>query len=480
MAGIVVHGVILWPLQRFLGWGVFAAGVIGLGLVTAGRGVLASRLGTGAVVAYWLYVAAAALVTVVQATFLGLHSPIVSLVVVFAVAWVGALLAAGYLRLGVTAAVVAMGAAALWFAQPGAWWQNGLLLAPAVIVSLVAVFVGRFALMGRWLFAIFVGAWLAAFPNYAFLHTVDLDIAHLLNREGVIPVLVWHNQPSFLEDTIGVDVRWTRPGLKDRLVFGGDNGVFLLEPTRLREIPVGPAGDNIAVDHRRGRTFLVNRQGRFFVLANEAMAIVAQVDMGGKGGAVRLSPAGVIASTRNGHVTLFDKYSAQAIHEWKTGSLGDVIVDPEGEAIAATRSGKLVRFHPGGRTAQRFSLFGLSHRLAIDEAQGRLFATGLLNTEVRVLGAEDLAEVQRLPVGFGSLAVHWDEKTASLIVGRYFTGEVVVFHGAPLEEIARLRVGRRLTDIAGYRPGRILTTSAGGVFAIDLATVAPTKPEDNK
>ncbi|MDP8224932.1 MAG: hypothetical protein P9L99_16350 [Candidatus Lernaella stagnicola] len=473
--GVLVHGVLWSVIRPVIGWLGWIALAVALGLATAAYGWFAARFPRTARVAVALYALVVGIMAFGQWGFAALHSPWWAVLGALGVGWLGLLALTRHDVAATLVSSLAMAALGLWAARAA---ETSLaaataVLVPSVLVWLAAGFAQRLRTVGALLFTIFLTVWFSTAVNHVFLRGPDYDIEHLINRDGVTPILIWRNRPAYLRGTIGTDVRWTMTTLADRLVFGGDNGVHLLEPSRLREIPVGAAGDNLAVDPERRRAYLINREGTVFVLANEAMAITAQAQLPGEGGTARVAAEGVYAATRSGHVAFLDRYNAKIIDQWDVGPWPDIIPDGRGGLFVAAANGAVRLLHTKNDITGTLPFWGVRHHLAFDKEGRRLFATSILDTRLRIFEAANLQDAKTVDIGLGGSAVHWDEQTGSVVVGRYFAGELVVVDGDGEREIGRLRVGRRLTSVAANGPGRVLVTSAGGVFVIDLAEAFP-------
>lgn len=478
-AAVVGHGAVLAVWQPCLGWTAWLPTVFLVAVLWTIGDKLAVVVGEKtARLAVILYTAVAVVSVGLPWFFTWLHAAGLAVLIAFATAWLAWLLAVRQDGLAATTGAALL--AAVWLPAADAslvslTWAAPL-LALAFACVLVALFAGRADRLGRRFVGLFVFVGMTLGANAGFLHGIDLDVAHLRDREddGIIPVYIWDNRPQSLKDTIGAEVHYASPGPKGGMVFGSDNGVSSLEGREIRPLPLGAAADNFVIDPQRSRAYLGLRDGRVIMLHEAQLAIAAQTRLPHGAGVVRLGRDGVWATDRWRHVGLYDRYSLKQLGAWRTRPLSDIVADGKGGFFAASLDGTLSHFQgddaPRGAPLRRT---GLLHALALDAKGRRLFATNFLGTTLQVLDADDLSLKDEIEIGRGGRTALWVDALGVLVVGRYFDGEMVVLGDQPLRVIGALRVGRRLRGIQPYRPTQVLTASAAGVFAIDLARLYP-------
>lgn len=315
-------------------------------------------------------------------------------------------------------------------------------------------------------FFLFVPTFAANDWFYHGMHTTD---PQLYKREGVRVMMSLRYDGAAWRRQLGTDLRFVERGLEGRLLVGTGRGVMEVDEQRVRSLPIGSAGDNVAVDKANRRVIAATRDGRVSLLTGSELGVSAQALLPHGALVTRLAPEGVYALDEWSHVGLYDPTTLQERKTWRITGVSDLLPDGEGGFFVSTLWGGVSRHFADGRIAQGTARrWGVFHLLAYDRAKGRLFVGNMAGRTIGVYRASDLQRVDSLVVGRGIRNLHWDDETNLLVAGNYFSGALIALDGETWREAGRLSLGRRLRAIAPDGPGRVLVTTAAGFYAVDL------------
>jgi hypothetical protein len=472
---LVVHGFLLHFLAGVTGYASWAIATCFVAAVSVFADVAekaAPRVSAVGRRVYTVIVAVGALSFWLE---LWLISPVAAAGVALLVGWLGVAAYAGFAPTTGLPAAAALATAAVVvaesvFADP---LLSALLTATGVTPVVAVLLAGRVDRLGRRFYLLFLVVALCLASHVSFWQGGDRAVPPVTEREGVTPVIVWNNRPLQLARPLSTRILWAARGVGDRLVFGSPHGIFLLESTRLRQLPVGPAGRNLSLDESRRQSFAATETGELVAFANEGMVISAQEKLAAGGRLTRLGSEGVFAVDGDFRLTLRDRYSLATLKSWPDLRVNDVQADGQGGFFAATVAGDVLHVFADGEIARGAESFGPLARLVRDQVRDRLFVVSPFSASMAVLDAKDLNVSGRIPIGYGAGAVLFEPTTQTVLVGRIFAGEVVVIGAEDRRELARLDVGRRVDEIMPDGQSGALVAASGGVFAINLAKMFP-------
>jgi hypothetical protein len=472
---LMVHGLFLLFLEPAVGWIVWGLLVLAATAVHAASDWLREKLGVRMIRALAaVYAVVVGLPAVGHWLFVPFHSPILWIAITLAVGWlawllwrkwniVAAIMTAALLAPAVLLPAMASGGTA---ALP----VMGAVAAIGVVILLTAAFAGGVRKLGAIYWLLFALLFCSMAANDVFYHGMDQSAEEGAAKPGVTTILLWKTPPSPYLDTFGTDLRFLAREPYGRLLIGSAKGVFLVSPKEIRPLPVGPAGDNVAVGEQQRRVYAPTRDGRLSLLAGEGLGLAHSVPLPHGALVARFAPEGVYALDEWRHVGRYDPDTLAQQKTWPTMPVSDLAPDNLGGFFLTTLTGRL-EHHRFGMDTQTAALpmLGVFHLLALDQDGRRLFVSNMGLRRLQVFDAHDLHLLKEVEVDRGCRNLWWDAQKSMLLYGSYFVGDLVALDGETLREIGRLHLGRRMRTLLPDGPGRVLVASGGGLFAVELA-----------
>jgi len=342
-----------------------------------------------------------------------------------------------------------------WRRRP-AWLPRGLrwllVLLPAALGGLLVPFyLGRPAISP---------AEVVAQPGVKLLYDAD-------DRQAA-----WHDD---LRDT----ARFGVPDCDGEILVGyrhGGGGLLRLTGARPARAAVGPSSDYLAVDCRRRRIYIGDwATGKIHILNHDDLREIQTLDS-------KLPHLSKLTLDSRDD-TLWVSYDighrlrAYSLGEnkWREYEFPELVTDflyfpGAGRLLTASWGGRVrLRDMPSGALLKEFGQPDLLVQLTPDGQGDIVWLTGLLSGRLRgfdIRGSSTVAAT-RLAPGIRFLAPI--PSRSFLLVGNFFTGELLAVDRMSLQTLHRYRFGPRLRNVT-WHPQRqsVVVASALGIFALDL------------
>ncbi len=480
---LMVHGLLLLFLAPLVGWGWWAVLLLA---VTAAQ-LLADRLPErGERVWRALRIAYLVLVGVPVAghlIFALFHNPLAVIGIALLTGWLVGFL---WARLDALAGFMAGVALALAVFIPAVSREGYALLPTMTVVATVGVALLYFMVFGGWLrqvgttlFVLFFSLFCLMAVNDVFYHGRDTSAQADAHKPGITPILYWLTPPNPVITVLGTDLRFMARGYEKEYLIGSARGVYAATEKELRALPVGPAGDNVAVDAVNRRLYVPTRDGRLSLFASDGVGLATSAPLPHGALTAQLAPEGVYAIDEWRFLGVYDPANLTLLRERRVGPVSDVLPDGRGGYFLTTLTGRL-EHHRLGLATQTAALRrgGLFHLLAYDPDGTRLFVSNMASTRLQVFSTIDLSLQREIIVDRGCRNVYWEASRNMLIYGSYFVGDLVALDGTDFHEIGRLHLGRRMRTIMPDGPGKVMVASGGGLFVVDLAAAFGSGPRE--
>jgi hypothetical protein len=376
-------------------------------------------------------------------------------------------------RFPFTAAVLI---AAFTLALP--YWHALLLLLPLFSVALVIVWWRRPERLPRgpawWLAQAMLST--AALLVPFFFGSPPNTVARVLAQPDATAIYNRFDAPSPLTPFLRDGVRFAEPDCAGRLLLGSHRGPYGLvrqTPDGIARADIGPVAPPLAfdcpfrrffaVDEQRGAALILDHESldTFGALQNKDLRRVQRVQYDAPYQRLYALDAGrralVIADFAAEHPALHRLPDAPThFAVWTSGDRLATV-----DRLGRWRTYALSQMIPEDARW----LPDLASTLVADPGRRRLWAVGFLTGRVTRFDQWDLGApvTARLRVGLTAAAVAAQGK--QLIVGNYFTGELTILDSDALTVVGRRYAGPQISHIAVQADGRLIVTSALGVFA---------------
>lgn len=470
-AALIVHGLLLLFLAPWAGWGVWFFTVVALAALSLDEGWVPKKIGArfcrAAAAAYQVIVGA---VVFLSWLFVLFHHP-VTWFLIGMLSLLGLLLL--ILNLEPLAAVLAaavISAAILTptLAKLSSVFVMSLAAAVGIFFILAAAFSGTLRRVGRVNFLLFMVLASAMGTNDIFYHGLEFTTPQTVYPPGIRPLLKWSPHDFQQREKIGTALRFVERAPSGRYLIGGDLGVLVTDEHELRTLPLGPAGDNAAVDQKTMRAYLATRDGKLSLLEGGSLGLAAQLPLPRGALVTRLAPEGVYALDEWRWVGLYDPIKLSLRRSWRTWPVSDLIPDGQGGFFLSTLIG-LIEHHQANEVVRKTWAVrcGIFHLMALDARNNRLFVSNMAATELLVFDTQSLRRVAEIKVPRGCRNLLWDDETQTLLAGGYFSGELLAF-GGDLKPLGRVEAGFRLRAITADGSGKAMLASARGLLEIDI------------